>query len=105
MHILRFLLFALLLATGCNKEIDEVLLPPFTVFPNPCQGYCQIALVQGVPVTGDATLFAPNGDEVARLIMEPGNTYTFQLLEEGIYLVTVNLDGKQYAGQILNTLP
>ena len=105
MHTLRFLLFALLVATGCNKEIDEVLLPPFTVFPNPCQGFCQIALIQSIPVTGNATLFAPNGDEIARLTMESGNSYAFQLPEEGVYVVTVHLDGEQYSGQILNTLP
>lgn len=105
MRQLRFLCLVLLVALGCNKEIDEVLLPPFTVFPNPCQGFCQIMLIPGIPIAGDATLYAPNGDEVSRLTLDPGNAYTVELMEEGAYVLVVRLDGDDYSGQILNTRP
>ncbi len=90
---------------SCNKDRTTVELPPFSIFPNPCQEVCQVYLDPPVPAPGSATVYRPNGEELTRFTLMPGQVIQLQLPDEGVHVLEVILDGESFYGQIINQKP
>lgn len=102
------LAFLFLLNASCNKVIEEVPLPPFDVFPNPCKNVCSVVLnnlvfFPGEPVTirllkGNETL----AESTIELASPP---FSFQMNMQdraaGIYHVELTSRGQTYITPVL----
>lgn len=103
---MAFMLGASLLMHGsCNKEIAQIDLPPFDIYPNPCQGVCLVALDPAITIPSPATLHRPNGEVLTQLTLMPGQTYQFQLEDDGIHVLEVVIHEASYFGQVINKRP
>ncbi len=102
------LAFLFLLNASCNKVIEEVPLPPFDVFPNPCKNQCSVILnnlvfFPGEPVTirllqGNETL-AENTVEFGL----PPFIFQFNMQDRaaGIYHVELTSRGQTFITPVL----
>ena len=100
-----FLGASLLILGSCNKEITQVDLPPFALFPNPCQGVCLVALDPAITTPSPASLHRPNGEVMSQITLMPGQTYQFQLEEDGIHVLEVVINKQSFFGQVINKQP
>lgn len=96
--------FLFLLNASCNKIIDEVPLPPFDVFPNPCKNQFSIAF-NPVFFAGESVeirLLYGNETLVETTLPAPGNiNIDMRDREAGVYHVEVIGRGQTFISSVL----
>lgn len=100
-----FLLLVALAFGNCNKEIESVEVPPFSVYPNPSFGVVRVSLKPAVATFANVTLYDRNGKALQTVTLLPQETAAYQLDEDGIYYLEVLIDNQQYKEEILNLIP
>jgi len=100
-----FLLLVALAFVNCNKEIESVEVPPFSVYPNPSSGIVRVSLNPAVATFANVMLYDRNGKTLQTATLLPQETATYQLNEDGIYYVEVLIDNQRYKEEILNLIP
>ncbi|MCW5921511.1 MAG: T9SS type A sorting domain-containing protein [Saprospiraceae bacterium] len=98
-------IIALLLSGSCNKEIEAVSVPPFSVYPNPSFGVVRVSLNPAVTTFANVTLYDRNGKTLQTATLLPQETAAYQLDEDGIYYLEVLVDNQRYKEEILNLIP
>ncbi|MFM9949023.1 MAG: T9SS type A sorting domain-containing protein [Saprospiraceae bacterium] len=98
------LAFLVLLNASCNKVIEEVPLPPFDVFPNPCKDHFFIA-INPVFFAGETiTVKLLDGKEILienTLSASDGINVNMSGREAGIYHVEVTGKGQTFIAPVL----
>ncbi|MBX2890222.1 MAG: T9SS type A sorting domain-containing protein [Saprospiraceae bacterium] len=100
-----FLLLIALAFVNCNKEIESVEVPPFSVYPNPSLGVVRVSLNPAVTTFANVTLYDRNGKTLQTATLLPQETVAYQLGEDGIYYLEVLVDNQRFKEEILNLTP
>ncbi len=98
------LAFLFLLNASCNKVIEEVPLPPFDVFPNPCKDQVFI-ITNNIFFAGDSVairLLYGNETLFENTVLAPGS-FNLDMRDRaaGVYHVEVTGKGQTFVAPVL----
>lgn len=101
-----FLLLWLLLGTACNKEVDIVPLPPFSIYPNPFTGSFTLMVDPSISSQEDISFRVLNGKdaEVAGIQeISPGNNIQINMSnqEKAMYYAELKVGRQLYVQPII----
>jgi hypothetical protein len=97
--------FALMLSlTACNKEIESVALPPFSVFPNPFSDVFTIYFDPSVSAFSTVRVYDGNEEEIVKfdeITLGTGTAVDMTSKPKGIYYVELTTEGETFVQTIL----
>ncbi|KAA3620982.1 MAG: T9SS C-terminal target domain-containing protein [Bacteroidetes bacterium] len=106
---MKKILFAAILMftlTTCNKEIDTVELPPFSVFPNPFTDSFTLYFDSSVSAFSTVNVYDGAEEVIVRfdeLAINTGTIVDMSSREKGVYYVELTTEGETYIQTILKT--
>lgn len=104
MKKLLFALFLMFTLTTCNKEVDSVELPPFSVFPNPFTDSFTLYFDSSVSAFSPVKVYDGAEDVIVKfdeLAIGAGTIVDMSSQEKGIYYVELITEGETFIQTIL----
>jgi hypothetical protein len=89
---------------ACNKEIESVALPPFSVFPNPFVDVFTIYFDPSVSSFSTVRIYDGTEEEIVKfdeIIQGAGTSVDMSSKPKGIYYVELTTEGEIYVQTIL----
>ena len=97
-------LLLILALFSCNKEVEFISLPPFTVYPNPFTDSFLLTLDANIPGESNVRILTGNEEVVVEINnITPGGNFAVDMRdqEKGIYYVELVYEGETFIHPVL----